>query len=178
MGFKGISSFVTTTFIAAALVGCKTSETGSAGGRAAVAELNPTQGNNVRGVVRFTQTKAGVQVVADITGLTPGKHGFHIHDKGDCSAPDATSAGPHFNPTGAKHAGPDDADRHVGDLGNITADASGKAQYKRVDSKLSFDGPNSILNRAVIVHAVPDDLMTQPAGNAGARVACGIIQGK
>ena len=180
MAFKGISIVAASITLGAVLTGCQSTDGESSSARklkrVAVAELSPTQGNNVRGVVRFTETGKGVQVVADITGLTPGKHGFHIHEKGDCSAPDAISAGAHFNPTGAKHGAPDAADRHVGDLGNITADANGKAQYKRLDTQLSFDGAASILNRAVIVHAVPDDLMTQPTGNAGARVACGVIQ--
>ena len=142
----------------------------------AVAVLSPAPNGKVKGQVTFREEAQGVRVIANIEGLTPGKHGFHIHEKGDCSAPDAISAGAHFNPTGAKHGAPDAADRHVGDLGNITADANGKAQYKRLDTQLSFDGAASILNRAVIVHAVPDDLMTQPTGNAGARVACGVIQ--
>lgn len=141
-----------------------------------MAELNPTAGNNVKGTVHFYETPKGVKVVAVVSGLTPGKHGFHIHDKGDCSAPDATSAGGHFNPTGAKHGGPTSAERHAGDFGNITADAAGNAKFETTDSHLSFDGPNAILGRGVIVHEKEDDLMTQqPPGNAGKRVACGNI---
>jgi superoxide dismutase, Cu-Zn family len=174
MGITG-KTFIIAALAAFTFAGCKTGHDQSHG-RHAMAQLNPTTTNSVRGTVHFTETRKGVKVVAHITGLTPGKHGFHIHEKGDCSAPDATSAGPHFNPTGSPHAGPDAPARHIGDLGNITANASGLAHYERTDKHLSFDGPNSILNRAVIVHAVPDDLTSQPAGNAGARVACGVIQ--
>ena len=174
MGITG-RTFIVASITVLAFVGCKTSE-GSK--RHAIAMLNPTTTNSVRGTVNFSEAKDGVRVMAHITGLTPGQHGFHVHEKGDCSAPDATSAGPHFNPGGAPHGAPDAPARHAGDLGNITADASGVAHYDRVDKHLSFDGPNSILNRAVIVHAVADDLKGQPAGNAGARVACGVIQAK
>jgi Cu-Zn family superoxide dismutase len=143
--------------------------------RKAVAYLNPTQGNKVQGTVWFTRERDGIRVQAEITGLTPGKHGFHIHEKGDCSAPDATSAGGHFNPTGTPHSGPDSEARHAGDFGNVEADSKGVAKYSRLDKHITFDGPNSILGRGVIVHANPDDLSSQPAGNAGARVACGVI---
>jgi Cu-Zn family superoxide dismutase len=174
MGITG-KNFVVTAIAALAFVACKTSD---ATKRHAVAMLNPTQNNSVRGTVNFTETRGGVRVVAHVTGLTPGNHGFHIHEKGDCSAPDATSAGGHFNPGGAPHGAPDAMARHEGDLGNLVADASGVAHYDRVDKHLSFDGPQSILNRALIVHASADDLKSQPAGNAGARVACGVIQGQ
>jgi len=174
MGITG-RTFIIAAIAAFAFVGCKS---GHAPGRHAVAELSPTQGNSVRGLVHFTETSKGVRVVANVTGLTPGLHGFHVHETGDCSAPDAKSAGGHFNPSQAEHGGPDAPARHAGDLGNMTANASGIASYERVDKQLSFDGPNSILNRAVIVHAAADDLKGQPAGNAGARVACGVIQAK
>lgn len=140
-----------------------------------VAVLNPTAGNDVSGTVTFTKTKDGVKVVADVMGLAEGKHGFHIHEYGDCSAPDGTSAGGHFNPADMPHAGPKADKRHVGDLGNLEADDSGKAHLEWTDVHLSFMGPNSILGRAVIVHAGEDDLTSQPTGAAGARVACGVI---
>ncbi len=142
----------------------------------AVAQLNPASGSDVRGTVHFYELKKGVRVVAEVTGLSPGKHGFHIHDKGDCSDPNANSAGPHFNPGGLKHGSPEGPERHVGDLGNIIADASGKGRYDRLDAALSFGGTNGILGRAVIIHATADDLTSQPAGNAGARIACGKIE--
>lgn len=141
----------------------------------AIAVLHPTANHSVAGIVRFTQVSAGVYVSATVEGLTTGKHGFHIHELGDCSAPDATSAGGHFNPEGQPHAGPDQAERHVGDLGNLEADESGRAHYERLDDQLSLGGEHSILGRAVIVHAAEDDLTTQPTGAAGGRVACGVI---
>jgi Cu-Zn family superoxide dismutase len=144
----------------------------------AVADLNPTTGNDVRGTATFTQEERGVRVVADITGLKPGDHGFHIHEKGDCSAPDASSAGGHFNPTGMPHGGPEAAKHHLGDMGNITADAAGKAHLDRVFAFLDLRGTNSIIGHAVVVHQDKDDLTTQPTGNAGARVACGVIKTK
>jgi Cu-Zn family superoxide dismutase len=143
--------------------------------RRAVAQLSPATNSGVRGLVTFTEQGNSTRVTASLTGLTPGRHGFHIHEKGDCSAPDASSAGGHFNPTGMNHGGPDSASRHVGDFGNIEADASGKARYSQTYSNLTFDGPTSIIGRAVIIHAQPDDLTTQPTGNAGGRVACGVI---
>jgi Cu-Zn family superoxide dismutase len=141
----------------------------------AVATLSPTQGNNVSGVVTFTKVDGGVKIVADVSGLTPGQHGFHIHEFGDCSAPDAASAGGHFNPMHRQHGGPDSEMRHAGDFGNLDADASGKTHYERLDKVISLDGPESIIGHAVIVHAKADDLKSQPSGNAGARVACGVI---
>jgi Cu-Zn family superoxide dismutase len=141
----------------------------------AIALLAPTEGNNVTGAVTFTKTEGGIEVIANITGLTPGKHGFHVHEFGDCSSPDASSAGAHFNPGNKPHGAPDASSRHAGDIGNIEADSSGKASLKWTDSHMTFDGPGSIIGRAVIVHANEDDLKTQPTGNAGVRVACGVI---
>ena len=142
----------------------------------AIAELNPTQGNKAHGTVTFTKVKGGVRVVADVYDLTPGEHGFHLHEKGDCSAPDASSAGGHFNPAGMPHGGPKSVRRHAGDFGNLVADFSGHAHKRFVEPLLTFQGPSSIIGRAVVVHENPDDLITQPTGNSGARVACGVIQ--
>ena len=143
----------------------------------AVAELHALKGGEgVSGTVTFTKTSGGVHVVADIKGLTPGAHGFHIHEKGDCSDPEGKSAGGHFNPTGMAHGGPDAMPHHAGDFGNLTADASGTAKLDIVSKDISFDGANSILDRAVIVHAKADDLKSQPAGDSGARIACGVIK--
>jgi Cu-Zn family superoxide dismutase len=141
----------------------------------AIAVLHPASGSKVTGTVTFTMTGDTVQVVADITGLTPGKHGFHIHEKGDCSAADASSAGAHFNPTAHKHGGPMTADRHEGDLGNIEADASGKAHLDW-KGKMSLSGAKSIIGKSVVVHEKEDDLKTDPSGNSGARQACGAIE--
>ena len=155
-----------------AWAGCATPQSGER----AAAELNPTKGSKVKGTVTFTKEKRGVRVVADVSGLSPGEHGFHIHEKGDCSAPDGASAGAHFNPSGMPHGGPNSLRRHSGDFGNLTADSSGRARADFVDPYLTFSGPSSIIGRAVIVHPQADDLISQPAGNAGARAACGVIQ--
>ncbi len=141
----------------------------------AVAVMTPTEGNESSGVVTFTLTDAGITIVADMVGLEPGPHGFHIHEFGDCSASDGTSAGGHFNPEGTDHAGPDHSVRHVGDLGNIVADEDSTAHYELTDTHIAFAGPHSIIGRGVIVHAGEDDLTSQPTGAAGARVACGVV---
>jgi Cu-Zn family superoxide dismutase len=141
----------------------------------AICCLYPTQGNNATGTIIFTKTAEGIKVTADLQGLSKGKHGFHIHEFGDCSSSDGTSAGGHFNPEGKQHGAPMDLMRHEGDMGNIEADDAGKAHLEYVDKMLSFDGPHSILGRSVILHKDEDDLKTQPTGNAGARIACGVI---
>jgi Cu-Zn family superoxide dismutase len=107
-------------------------------------------------------------------------HGFHIHEKGDCSAPDASSAGSHFNPGSKPHGGPSGGDRHGGDLGNLSADNYGTATVKLNVEGISVaqGAPNSIVGRALIVHADADDLKTQPTGNSGKRIACGVIAAK
>jgi Cu-Zn family superoxide dismutase len=142
----------------------------------AIAVLYPTAGNKASGTVTFTEVADGVQVHAEITGLTPGNHGFHVHEFGDCSAPDATSAGAHFNPTTKPHAAPDAAERHVGDMGNVEADGSGKAKLEYLDHQISLTNDQQlVIGRSVVVHAKADDLKSQPAGDSGARVACGVI---
>lgn len=141
----------------------------------AVCVLHPTEGNSVKGTVWFTEENGKISVKADVEGLTEGKHGFHIHEYGDCTAADGTSAGGHFNPEGVDHAGHEDSTRHVGDLGNLTAGADGKASLSLTDDRMSFHGKHSIIGRAIIVHAGEDDLKSQPTGDAGGRVACGVI---
>jgi Cu-Zn family superoxide dismutase len=141
----------------------------------AVAVLTPTQGSSVAGKVSFTRVAGGVRIEAEVSGLKEGLHGFHIHEFGDCSAPDGASAGGHFNPTGDPHAGPKDAKRHAGDLGNLEAGKDGVAKLDWVDPTGSLEGAGSVLGRGVIVHEKADDLKTQPTGNAGGRVACGIV---
>jgi Cu-Zn family superoxide dismutase len=142
----------------------------------AIAVLYPTEGNKVNGKVTFVEVADGVQVRAEITGLTPGNHGFHIHEFGDCSAKDAGSAGAHFNPTKQPHAGPDATARHVGDMGNVEANASGTAKVDYVDHRMSLtNDERSVLGRSVVVHEKADDLKSQPTGESGGRVACGVI---
>ncbi|MDQ8181096.1 superoxide dismutase family protein [Pelagicoccus sp. SDUM812005] len=145
--------------------------------RIAEARLSPTEGNTAEGVVTFVQESEGIRVIADIRNLSVnGRHGFHIHETGDCSAPDASSAGGHFNPNNETHAGPMADKRHVGDLGNLETTEAGSAMYVRVDEHLRFDGPASIIGKAVVVHANADDYQSQPSGNAGPRIACGVIE--
>jgi Cu-Zn family superoxide dismutase len=126
--------------------------------------------------VTFTKVPGGINIVADVDGLKPGKHGFHVHEHGDCSGTDGMKAGGHFNPTNSKHGGPDSPERHVGDFGNLEADENGHAHYERVDKLITFEGTNSILGKSIIIHADPDDYVTQPTGNAGARIGCGKIE--
>ena len=141
----------------------------------AEAVISPTQGNEASGIIMFTQEKSGVRIVAVVQGLTEGIHGFHVHENGDCSAPDGMSAGGHFNPAGKPHGGPKDQERHVGDLGNLRANVYGKTYYEEVDPMITLEGPGSIIGRAIVIHADPDDLKTQPGGGSGARVGCGVI---
>lgn len=164
---------------AIALSGCGGMSAMSMSVPSAVAHLKPTQGNAVNGTVRFVQKGDVVAVEGQVDGLTPGLHGFHVHEKGDCSAPDAMSAGGHFNPSNKAHGDPAHGEHHAGDLGNLNANASGNVTLKLSvpTSQFSLDknAPNSIVGRALVVHADPDDLKTQPAGNSGKRVACGVI---
>jgi superoxide dismutase, Cu-Zn family len=162
---------------AGALLLASCASMGEKSGPSAVANVKPTQGNKAAGTVTFTQLGDQVRVVANISGLSPGLHGFHVHDKGDCSAPDAMSAGGHFNPSGKSHGDVNTPERHAGDLGNITADSDGNARLDVSVWGLSFTqgASNNVIGRSVVVHANPDDLKSQPAGNSGPRVACGVV---
>lgn len=146
------------------------------GNSSAIAILNPIEGSLVKGKVTFTKTAEGVKVTADVEGLKPGKHGFHIHEHGSCGGKGAADAGPHFNPTKKNHGGPDDEDRHVGDLGNLEADKNGHAHYERVDRAISLEGENTIVGRSIVIHSDEDDFKTQPTGHSGDRLACGVIE--
>jgi Cu-Zn family superoxide dismutase len=138
--------------------------------------LHATAGNKCHGTVRFTQEGDAVKVVADIEGLNPGqKHAFHIHQFGDCTSSDGMSAGGHYNPEGHQHGLLEKEMRHAGDLGNVQADNDGKAHYEITVNNISVAGmKNPIIGRGVIVHAKVDD-GSQPVGNAGGRIACGVI---
>jgi Cu-Zn family superoxide dismutase len=162
-----------------AVTGAAESQAGAAGAavKEAIAVINPASGSGCHGTVKFLQDGDAVKVIADLEGLTAGaQHAFHIHEFGDCSAPDATSAGSHYDAAGTKHHGkPDDAMKHAGDLGNLTADASGKTHHEITVTGISISGGQApILGRGVIVHAKPDDF-GQPVGNAGGRIGCGVI---
>ena len=145
----------------------------------AATQLSPTEGNTASGTATFVERAGKVMVDGRFKGLTPGQHGIHIHEKGDCSAPDAMSAGGHYNPTGEPHGAPDSAKRHGGDFGNLTADANGEATLSATLDTSRFGigslSTNTIAGKALVIHADPDDLTSQPAGNSGKRVACGVI---
>jgi superoxide dismutase, Cu-Zn family len=137
-----------------------------------VCVLTATKGNAVAGTIVLEQKDGYCQLAGEITGLTKGEHGFHVHTFGDLRAPDGASAGGHYNPDAHQHGGPDAAEHHQGDLGNITADANGVA---KVDVKLKGVELQSLLGRSLVVHKDADDLKTQPAGNSGPRIAVGVI---
>ena len=143
----------------------------------ALAIIESKSGSKVAGKAIFTQLPSGqTRVEVTISGATPGSHGLHIHEKGDCSAPDAASAGGHFNAAGNPHAAPTDAKRHNGDLGNIVIGADGKGSLMITTDMLTVaEGPDSVVGKAVIFHEKADDLTTQPTGAAGARYGCGVV---
>jgi superoxide dismutase, Cu-Zn family len=151
----------------------------AAKGPVAETVLQPTKGNTAAGAMTFAQQDGKVLIKGQFTGLTPGAHGFHIHEKGDCSAPDATSAGGHFNPFAKPHGDPAKPAHHAGDLPMLVAGADGQARFEALLDGITLgNGPASILGRSVIIHAQPDDFTTQPTGNSGARAACGVIKAK
>lgn len=142
------------------------------------AQLQPTQGSQVKGSLQFTaQADGSVRVQGTVQGLAPNsEHGFHVHEKGDCSSPDGLSAGGHFNPTGQAHGRFDAHAHHAGDLPSLRADAQGTARVDVSLRGLTLDqGPTSVVGRGLIVHKDPDDFTTQPTGNSGARLACAVI---
>jgi Cu-Zn family superoxide dismutase len=146
-------------------------------GPSASAKLVPTKGNNTSGSVSFTQSGNKVLVIAEVYGLKPNaEHGFHIHDKGDCSSGDGMSTGGHFNPTTQAHGAHGTGSHHTGDLPSLVADANGNAKLKFESTSITIDsGLTNILGRGLIVHREPDDFKTQPTGNAGPRLACAVI---
>ncbi len=162
---------------AAALAsGCASMHMGGAAGARASASLTPTTGNPTRGSVSFTQMGDKVRVVAQVSGLKPNaEHGFHVHEKGDCSSGDGMSAGGHFNPAGKPH-GHQSGERHAGDLPNLKADANGNATATFEATGIAVGtGAADVVGKGLIVHKDPDDYKTQPTGNAGARLACAVI---
>ncbi|WP_225034784.1 superoxide dismutase family protein [Winogradskyella sp. SM1960] len=143
--------------------------------------LSPKSGSNVEGTVNFSDKNGMVTMVGTVTGLEEGKHAIHIHEKADCSADDGTSSGGHWNPTGQPHgAWGDEAGYHKGDIGNLEANANGRATITKTTDEWCIgcgDETKDILGKAIIVHIGEDDLKTQPTGAAGARIGCaGIIE--
>ena len=161
--------------IVAVASGC--ASMGGGDGPRAVASLEPTKGNHTRGTVTFAQRGDRVRVTAQLSGLKPGaEHGFHIHEKGDCSSGDGMSAGGHFNPAGKPH-GPQAAPHHAGDMPSVRADSYGNASASFDLAEVSIgSGAADIVGKGLIVHRDPDDYKTQPTGNAGPRLACAVIR--
>jgi Cu-Zn family superoxide dismutase len=191
----------TTILIVAALaaVGCARNENASVAGSYATAQpeavlpppaeapnaaarratLSPTNGNEAAGVLDLVADNGAVSITGRITGLQPNtEHGFHVHEIGDCSAPDASTAGGHFNPTSQPHGNPATPPHHTGDIPNVTSDAQGAATVNaRLEGVTLGDaGMSDIVGKAIVVHAKPDDYKTQPAGGSGDRIACGVIE--
>ena len=143
-----------------------------------MAMLHPAGSQTARGMVHFQDMgEQGVEVKIDLVGVPPGVHGFHVHEKGDCGN-NGQNAGGHFNPGGMPHGAPDMASHHAGDFGNVTADDKGEvhATFMTHSISLKSDQSSYAVGHAVVLHANPDDLTSQPAGNAGPRIACGVIE--
>jgi Cu-Zn family superoxide dismutase len=158
------------------LVACQSMEKGT--GQKASASLDSRSGSQTKGEVNFVWQGDDVLITGKFSGLKPNaEQGFHVHEKGDCSAPDATSAGGHFNPETKSHGMPNSGMSHAGDLPNIKSDASGNATYTaKLHGFAVNTGPTGIVGRSVVVHRDPDDYKSQPAGNSGPRIACGLIK--
>ena len=170
--------FLAATAVAALTLAACQSDPMSGEPARATAQLQPTKGNKTFGEATFEQVGGKVRVVINVQGLRPGQeHGLHIHEVGDCSSGDGMSTKGHFNPHNKPHGHPSSGERHAGDLPAITGDKIGRG---RVTADLDIisvtPGPASIIGRGLIVHADPDDYKTQPTGNAGARIACGVIR--
>lgn len=146
----------------------------------ATAQLAPTNGNMATGFVTFKRVADGVLVSGQVQGLAPNtEHGFHIHEKGDCSSGDGMSTGGHFNPDGKRHGALNENEHHAGDLQSLNSDANGVAKFSYESRTLSVgNGTTDVIGHGLIVHRDPDDFKTQPTGNSGPRIACaGIIKG-
>ena len=173
---KSATQLVGAVAVALSVTACGMMSRGQ-GGAIATTTLSPTAGNTAAGTVSFQPRGSRTVVTARITGLKPNaEHGFHVHEKGDCSSADASSAGGHFNPGSQPHAFHGLRERHAGDMPNLRADASGVASLSWETDALTVDaGPSGVIGRSVVVHRDPDDYRTQPAGNSGPRLACGVI---
>ena len=159
--------------IATLLSACASAPSGPRAG----AQLQATTGNSSSGNASFVQAGGKVLVSGEVRGLKPNaEHGFHVHEKGDCSSGDGMSTGGHFNPAGAPHGNHDTGIHHAGDLPSLKADASGVARFSFESSTIAVgSGANDIVGKGLIVHRDPDDYKTQPTGNAGPRLACAVI---
>jgi Cu-Zn family superoxide dismutase len=168
----------------ALLLGCASSKTSSTAapapaGPRATAAIEARSGSTLSGRAVFTQHGDTVHVVVDVVNAPEGVHAVHLHEKGDCSAPDATSAGGHFNPMKMEHGSPDAPTHHAGDFGNMTVGGEGHGHLELDSTMLTVTaGDHSVVGHAVVVHAKEDDMHTQPTGNAGARLGCGVVEQK
>lgn len=144
------------------------------------ATLEPTEGNEAHGDASFIETEEGLEIIVTMARLTPGQHGIHVHENGDCSGPNAEGAGDHFNPGDSRHGAPTDdpSERHAGDLGNISADSTGDAELTLTMPDLALEGTRGVVGRAIIVHADQDDFTSQPSGESGDPVSCGVIEAR
>lgn len=140
----------------------------------AVCDLVGVMDSKIKGRITFTQFGATTSIVGVVEGLSPGSHGIHVHEHGACGNAGA-DAGGHYNPTDKKHGKAADMESHMGDLGNIVADRDGRAKISLDDDNITLDGVDTIVGRSLVVHQDPDDMMSQPAGNSGKRIACGAI---
>lgn len=141
------------------------------------ADLSSPSNKNLKATVKFLDTKEGIKLVADVSGLKPGSvHGFHIHEVGECKGPDFKSAGDHLNPEKHNHKGPAASEKHLGDLGNIVANKSGVAHTEILIPAHRQNHFQQVIGKSVIIHEKPDDQVSQPAGDSGDRIACGVIQ--
>ena len=149
----------------------------TARGPMAMTSLRPTANSTAQGTVHLQElADGGVEVQVDLTGVPAGVHGFHVHEFGNCGD-NGNAAGGHFNPTSMPHAAPDAASHHAGDFGNVTAGANGEVHTRFTTRSITVtEGQRSAVGKAIILHANPDDLMTQPTGNAGGRIACGVVE--
>ncbi len=168
---RKLMTLTSVLLLALALFGCAHSTKGPM----AMAMLAPTSGSTAQGMVHFQELGDGsVEVQVDLSGVPAGTHGFHVHDKGDCGD-NGNAAGGHFNPASMSHGAPEAVSHHAGDFGNLTTDAAGRVQTRFTTRSITVkEGSNSVVGHAVILHANPDDLVTQPTGNAGGRISCGV----
>ncbi len=163
---------------AGSLMGISCAASAAPDSTTATTTIESKSGSKVTGKATFTElAQGGTKAEIWIENATPGVHGLHLHEKGDCSAADASSAGPHFDSAGNPHAGPKDAKHHNGDFGNITIGADGKGHLEITSEMLTVKpGPNSVVGKSVVFHEKVDDMKTQPSGDAGGRLGCGVIK--
>lgn len=164
--------FFTFAFILCASISCSTNK------NTATAQIQSASGSTLTGEATFEETSDGVKMTLKVQGATPGTHAVHLHESGDCTAPDATSAGPHWNPMDEAHGNrAEGSEFHAGDIANLEVgeDGTGTLEVTAEDWTIGTGAASDVIGKAVIIHADPDDFVSQPAGNAGARVGCGVV---